>query len=100
MYYTTAMRLALALVLALAATGHADAPRAPHAEAAPKTELERKAPAGKPVDGASLCTYVNADQNAPSERRDCIAGREPEPQRPVEKTPPHGPNDDAVASRR
>ena len=69
-------------------------------ESAPKSDLERPTTTSKPVDGKALCTYVNPDQNAPSERGDCVAEREPVQQRPTEKAPPVGPNNDATPSVR
>lgn len=65
-----------------------------------KPELERPAAGSKPVDGKTLCAYISPDQNAPSERQDCIADREPLPQRPTEKTPPGPPANDTVPSSR
>src|SRR5262249_7670259 len=47
--------------------------RPPRAESAPKPDLDRPATATKPVDGKTLCTYVSADPNAPSQRGDCVA---------------------------
>ncbi len=91
------------LVLALAVPAGAEptpAPRAPRSETAPKPDLDRPAPSPKPVDGKSLCTYVSADPNAPSQRGDCVADREPMPDRPVEKSPPGGPGNDATPSAR
>ena len=93
------------LLVVFAAPVHAGSdapttPRPPRSETAPKPELERPAQSPKPADGKALCTYVNADQNAPSERGDCIAEREPMPQRPTEKTPPGPPANDATPSAR
>jgi hypothetical protein len=93
------------LLIAFAVPVHAgtdatNAPRPPRAETAPKADLDRPAQSPKAVDGKALCTYVNADQNAPSERGDCIAEREPMPQRPTEKTPPGPPSNDATPSSR
>ena len=106
MYESAVMRttLAASLVLALAVPVHAgsdpsNTARAPRSDGAPKPSLDRPATApAKPIDGKSLCTYVNPDQNAPSDRTDCIAGREPTPQRPTEKTPPGPPGNDAMPS--
>jgi hypothetical protein len=67
---------------------------------APKADLARPTATAKPVDGKALCAYVSPDQNAPSQRADCVAEREPAPQRPVEKTPPAGPGNDATPSSR
>lgn len=91
------MRTTLAALLILTAPAFAggDSPRS-----APKADLDRPAAPTKPVDGKSLCTYVSPDQNAPSERTDCVADRQPMPQRPVEKTPPGGPGNDATPSAR
>jgi len=75
-------------------------PRAGSSDGAPKPDLERPAASPKPVDGKSLCTYVSPDQNAPSERGDCVADREPMPQRPVEKSPPGPLGGDATPSSR
>jgi hypothetical protein len=74
--------------------------RPPRAESAPKPDLERPATTAKPVDGKTLCTYVSADPNAPSQRGDCVAEREPVEQRPAEKSPPGGPGNDSTPSRR
>ena len=91
------MRTTLAALLILTAPAFAggDAPRS-----APKADLDRPTAPTKPVDGKALCTYVSPDQNAPSERADCVADRQPMPQRPVEKTPPGGPGNDATPSAR
>jgi hypothetical protein len=80
------------LVLALAVPALAgDAPAS-----APKPELDR--PSTKPKDAPPVCGLVDRDPNAPSDRTDCIATRDPAPQRPVEKTPPAGPGNDAVGA--
>jgi len=101
------MRLAAALVFALsvpALAGNepatAPAPRPARTESAPKTDMDRPTTTAKPVDGKTLCTFVNPDQNAPSERGDCVAEREPVQQRPADKSPPAGPNNDATPSAR
>lgn len=99
------MRTTLAAIftLACAATGHAGpdpSTKPARSDTAPRPELDRKPAETKPTDGKQLCTYVSPDPNAPSERTDCIAQREPAPQRPVEKTPPAGPGNDATPSRR
>jgi hypothetical protein len=85
--------LAALIVLALAAPALAGSD-------APKADLARPTTTAKPVDGRALCAYVSPDQNAPSQRTDCVAEREPAPQRPVEKTPPAGPGNDAAPSSR
>jgi len=87
---------AAVLVLALAGSGYAGsepptAQRAPRSDAAPNPELGRPTTNPKPVDGKSLCTYVSPDPNAPSERVDCVAERDPAPAQPIEKTPPGAP---------
>ncbi len=99
--------LALAVTVAFAAPGHAGndpttTSRPARGESAPKPELERPAPSPdkKPAENKAVCTYVDRDQNAPSERVDCIAGRDPAPQRPVEKSPPNPPGNDATPSAR
>lgn len=74
--------------------------RPPRADSAPKADLDRPTTAPKPVDGKTLCTYVNADPNAPSQRGDCVAEREPVEQRPPDKSPPGGPGNDATPSAR
>ena len=94
-----------ALVLALSVPAVAGneppvATRPARTESAPKTDLERPPTTAKPVDGKALCTFVNPDQNAPSERGDCVAEREPVQQRPTDKSPPAGPGNDATPSAR
>ena len=60
-------------------------------KAAPKPELDRPAGDNKPGDRNALCVYVDRDQNAPSQRGDCVADHDQVAQRPVEKTPPGAP---------
>lgn len=69
-------------------------------KAAPKPELQRREVASehKPGDGKAVCVYVDRDQNAPSQRGDCVADHDQVAQRPVEKTPPGGPGGDATPS--
>ena len=95
--------LAAVALLALSAPVHAGSEppattRPPRADAAPKADLDRPKTEPKPVDGKALCTYVNADQNAPSQRGDCVAEREPVEQRPPDKSPPGGPGNDSTPS--
>jgi hypothetical protein len=94
---------ALVLALSVPAIAGNEPPattRPARTESAPKTDMDRPNTTAKPVDGKALCTLVNPDQNAPSERGDCVAEREPVQQRPSEKSPPAGPNNDATASAR
>jgi hypothetical protein len=98
-------KLAAMFLVVAAASGRAgndpsNAPRPPRGEAAPKSDLDRPTASPKPVDGKALCTYINPDQNATSQRGDCVAERDPAPQRPVEKTPPAPPGNDAAPSSR
>jgi len=69
-------------------------------KSAPKPELQRPASDHKPADGKAVCVYADRDQNAPSERGDCVADHDQVAQRPVEKTPPGGPGGDATPSVR
>lgn|SRR5512143_2084356 len=94
---------AVILALSVPAVAGTEAPtttRPARSESAPKTDMERPSTPAKPVDGKTLCTYVNPDQNAPSERGDCVAEREPVQQRPTDKSPPAGPGNDATPSAR
>jgi len=93
--------LAAMAVLAFAApvqagSDPASPSHAPRTETAPKPDLDRASP--KPVASPSVYTYVDADPNAPTGRTDCIADREPLPQRPTEKSPPGPPGNDATPS--
>jgi hypothetical protein len=87
------MILVAMLMVAPAAVRAGDAPAK-----APKPELERPATDRKPVDGKQVCGLVDRDPNAPSQRGDCVTEREPIAQRPVEKSPPGGPGNDATPS--
>ncbi len=92
---------AVVLVLAVpASAGNEPAPRPSRTETAPKPELDRAPNTTKPVDGKALCTYVNPDPNAPSERGDCVAEREPVQARPPDKSPPVAPGNDSMPSAR
>jgi hypothetical protein len=72
--------------------------RAPRGESSPKPDLERPSASPSSPDGKPLCKYVTQDPNAPGERNDCIADREPVQQRPAERTPPAAPGNDATPS--
>ncbi len=89
----TAMRTVLAMVLLLGTAAYAGDAKAP-----PKPELERPASERKPADGKAVCVYTDRDQNAPSQRGDCVADHDQVAQRPVEKTPPGGQGGDATPS--
>ena len=88
------MRTVFAMVLVLGTPAFAGG----EGKAAPKPELERPATDRKPADGKAVCGYLDRDQNAPSQRVDCIADHDQVAQRPVEKTPPGGPGGDATPS--
>lgn len=83
------------MLLALAAPAYAG-----DSKAAPKPELQRPASEHKAPDGKAVCVYADRDQNAPSERGDCVADHDQVAQRPVEKSPPGGPGGDATPSVR
>lgn len=87
------MRTVLAVLLVLGAT---PAVAGGDAKAAPKPELDRPTSERKPGDGKAVCVYVDRDQNAPSQRGDCVADHDQVAQRPVEKTPPGGPGGDGA----
>jgi hypothetical protein len=91
----TTLAAMLAIALATPALAGTSDPRTP-----PKADLDRPPTAGKPGDDKAVCTYVAPDPNSPPQRTDCIAAREPVPERPVEKTPPGGPGTDAAPSVR
>ena len=69
-------------------------------KAAPKPELQRPTSDHKAGDGKAVCVYADRDQNAPSQRGDCVADHDQVAERPVEKTPPGGPGGDATPSVR
>jgi hypothetical protein len=91
----TGMRTVL-MLLVLAAPAYAGGESKP----APKPELQRPESERKPTDGKAVCVYADRDQNAPSERGDCVADHDQVAQRPAEKTPPGGPGGDATPSAR
>ena len=90
----TGMRTVLMLLVLVAPAYAGDNKRAP------KPELQRPASERKPADGKAVCVYADRDQNAPSQRGDCVADHDQVAQRPVEKTPPGGPGGDATPSAR
>ena len=90
----TGMRTVLMLLVLVAPVYAGDG------KAAPKPELQRPASDHKPADGKAVCVYADRDQNAPSQRGDCIADHDQVAQAPVEKTPPGGPGSDATPSLR
>jgi len=91
----TGMRTVL-MLLVLVAPAYAGG----ESKAAPKPELQRPGSDRKPADGKAVCVYADRDQNAPSERGDCVGEHDQVAQRPVEKTPPGGPGGDATPSVR